>query len=132
MSQENVEVARAAFDAFNRDDLGGVLSFLAEDCEWRPPAYAVDGVAYLGHADYAAWFEGLKETWSSLDATATFSSAGDRHVIAEVRAAFIGRASATPVDVRYWIVYSLNQGKVTRMEAFRSQADALEAVGLRE
>src|ERR1700682_4248664 len=35
MSQENVELARAYFDAFDRGDLQQAASFLDEDVEWN-------------------------------------------------------------------------------------------------
>ena len=132
MSQENVEVVRSGFDAFNRGDLDGVLAFIADGCEWRPPSYAVDGISYHGPEGYAAWFGGLKETWSSMRLTPTFSEAGESHVIAEVRAENTGRESGTPINQRFWIVHSITEGKIARAEAFATESEALEAVGLRE
>ena len=133
MSQENVEIVRAGFEALNRGDIDGMLSHLTEDHEWRPPSYAIDGVIFLGHEGYVAWFEGVRDRWRSARFTpAAFSDAGDRHVIAEVRAEVIARASGTPVDQVFWTVHSMDDGKVTRTEAFASEAEALEAAGLRE
>jgi ketosteroid isomerase-like protein len=57
---------------------------------------------------------------------------GDRPVVAEVRAESIGRASETPVNQLFSIVYSMDEGKIMRMESFASEAEALEAVGPRE
>jgi uncharacterized protein len=132
MSRENVEIVRRLFEAFDRGEISQLLASLTDDCEWRPPSYAVDGVSYLGPDGYRTWYEGLKESWSSVRLTPTVSDAGNRHVVAEVAAEFIGLASGTPVKQRFWMAYRLDGGKVARMEAFASEAEALEAVGLRE
>jgi ketosteroid isomerase-like protein len=36
MSQENVEIVRRAFDAFNRRDLAAAAAVFASDAEWVP------------------------------------------------------------------------------------------------
>jgi uncharacterized protein len=132
MPQENVEIVRRLFEAFDRGEIRNLLAALTEDCEWRPPSYAVDGVSYLGPDGYRAWFEGLSESWSSVRLTPALADAGGRHVVAEVTAEFIGRASGTPINQRFWMAYRLDGGKVARMEAFASAAEATEAVGLSE
>jgi uncharacterized protein len=130
VSQENMEIVRAGFEAFNRGDIDQLLAVMSEDCEWRPPAYAVEGTSYVGHDRYAAWFEGLRERWSSMSFTPTLSDAGEHHVVAAVEAEFVGRTSGVPVEQRFWIVYWLAGGRIVRMHSFPTEADALEAVAL--
>lgn len=125
-----MEIVRAGFEAFNRGDVDHLLAVMTEDCEWRPPAYAVEGTSYMGHDAYAAWFAGLRERWSSMRFTPSLSDAGERHVVAEVEAEFVGRTSGAPVGQRFWIVYWFAGGKIARMHAFPTEADALEAVAL--
>jgi ketosteroid isomerase-like protein len=45
---------------------------------------------------------------------------------------FEGSASGLTAEERLWSVVTLSQGKITRTEAFRDPAEALEAAGLRE
>ena len=85
-----------------------------------------------GRDAYAAWFEALRETWSSIRLTPTLWDVGDRHVVAEVRAENIGRASDAPINQLFWIVHTMDEGKIVRLDSFTSEAEALEAVGLRE
>jgi ketosteroid isomerase-like protein len=37
MSQENVEVVRAGFEAWNHDDIDALLFLIHPDVEWRGP-----------------------------------------------------------------------------------------------
>ena len=49
MSQENVEIVRQAFDAFNRGDLEAVVSVCDPAVEWFPPKELPSPSAYRGH-----------------------------------------------------------------------------------
>ena len=119
-------------EAFDRGKLSEVLAVMAEDLDWRPPSFALDGVKYLGHDGYAAWFEGLKNTWSRLDLAWTLSDPGvSRSSVSSPASSSVARAG-TPIHQRFWIVYWLEGGKIARGEAFPSEAEALEAVGLSE
>jgi ketosteroid isomerase-like protein len=48
MSRENVEIVRAALDAFNRRDREGFGAILAEDAEIVPVRAALEGTVYRG------------------------------------------------------------------------------------
>jgi hypothetical protein len=53
-------------------------------------------------------------------------------VIVAVRAQARGRRSAVPMDVRMFHAFEMRDGKVQRMWGYLDEADAVEAVGLRE
>src|SRR5262245_28772561 len=58
MSQENVEVVRAALDAWNRGDWDSVLPFPDPDIEWHNSGAVPDlGAVYHGH-------EGVRDFWN--------------------------------------------------------------------
>src|SRR5215204_698821 len=58
MSQENVELAYRAFDAFARHDLDVFVAFHDPDCEIQPLLAAVGG-NYHGHDGVREWWEDL-------------------------------------------------------------------------
>jgi hypothetical protein len=58
MSQENVQLARRAYDAFNRRDWDAFLELTDADVRGVPLAAAIDG-DYLGH-------DGMRNWWGSL------------------------------------------------------------------
>ena len=43
-----------------------------------------------------------------------------------------GRESGVEVDTRFYEVYTLREGKVSRVDEYTERAEALEAAGLRE
>jgi len=135
MSQENLELAYRTFDAFERRDLDAFIAFHHPDCEIQPVLAAVAG-DYHGH-------DGLREWWDDL-----FGAFPDfRFRLAEVRelgdltlgAAHIsahgahGMDSAAPmIDQASWIPVETRDKKILWWRNCRSEAEALEAAGLRE
>ena len=58
MSQENVELAQQAFDAFNRRDLGAFLALMDADVEALSRLVAMEG-GYHGHDGIRLWWQNL-------------------------------------------------------------------------
>ena len=48
MSQENVEIVRRGFDAYQRGDLDAAVTDLAQDCEFVPTGALPEAVACIG------------------------------------------------------------------------------------
>lgn len=132
MSAENLEIIRAWYEAFNRGDMDAVLASLTEDFEMRVPAYAVDGISYLGRDGYEAWYEGLKESWSSARVTPVVVAHDGQHVVLELTAELVGLTSGTPIAQLFWGVAWMDDGKISRFHSFPGKAEALEAAGLAE
>ena len=64
MSQDNVEIVRRGFDAFNRGDLAGVLSGFHPDVVYRDAIHqAVEGEAgaLRGHDGIRQWWRDLHD-----------------------------------------------------------------------
>jgi ketosteroid isomerase-like protein len=89
MSQENVEIVRAALDAYNQGDFEGALSFAAPDCtfDWSRsigPQRGVYGIDELSKFNIAEQFE------STRNEPREFIEAGDQ-VITPIVGHFRGR-----------------------------------------
>ena len=65
MSQENVEIARLAYEAFNRGDIAGVLDLGAPDVEWQDLA-VIDTRVATGKAPVGAFFETVMEPFEDV------------------------------------------------------------------
>ena len=136
MSQENVEIVRSIYEAAARRDAAIPFEVYAEDILWdlsnSRRALLLTRRAYHGH-------EGVREFWR--DSLSVFGvidfeveeliDAGDR-VLATIREREIGRASGAPVQATHVAVYTLGDGKVTRLQVFDDRSEALEAAGLSE
>jgi ketosteroid isomerase-like protein len=129
MSQENVEIVRAAFDRFSSRGLEGVLEIYASDIEWWDRADDPEAGVHRGHY-------GVRDAFAALDDFTEFRikpeeliDAGE-YVVAPVRITGRGRSSGVPFDEREVHVFRLRDGKVVELREYGSRSEALEAVGL--
>lgn len=133
MSQENVEIVRRCFDAFNRKDFDSVIEDYDEQAEWRPAlAGAVEGRVYRGRDDIRGYFTDLFASFADVSTQdAEFRDLGDR-VLALYKLTVRGRDSDVVVDQPGAIVYDLRGGQIVRAESYLSWDEALSAVASAE
>src|SRR5262245_17439184 len=67
MSQENVEIVRRTYPAFNRGDIPEFLESVDLDVEWIPIMAALEGRVYRGHDGVRQWIEDLMTDWGSFE-----------------------------------------------------------------
>ena len=134
MSQQNIEMVRAANIALNQGDLDSAFEFYAADAEFRdllngPDQPSVVRGAAAAREVLALWVAAFDELRSEVH---EYIDAGDA-VICAVRWSGHGKQSGISIDVRQFDTYEFRDGKVIRATlGYRSKAEALEAVGLSE
>jgi ketosteroid isomerase-like protein len=130
MSQQDVEVVRAAFEQFSRGDFSAYALF-PDDFELVVAREMPDAGTYRGETA-RRWMDTWTESFERLTLDPVeFRDAGNK-----VMVEFIQRGSpkggATPVELRSWSVSNMRDGLVARLELFLSRDDALEAAGIRD
>jgi ketosteroid isomerase-like protein len=132
MSHENVEIVRRANDLTNDGDLDAAYSFLHPDIEWviareHPDARTLTGREAV--AEYQRdWQEAVPDVGVEYDRVL---DAGERVVgIGRVRGT--GTGSGADVRVPIALVFTLQDGLITRVEEYLNPSEALGAVGLAE
>ena len=114
-------------------DWDALFAAYAPDIEWEDTSglWGDWGVA-RGHEDlrqaWRQWLEIFGDVSWRLDADPL--DAGD-HVVATYRVHARGRASRVEVDQRITLIWTVRDGKISRVRAYRDRSEALEAVGLR-
>ncbi|MGZ5320893.1 MAG: nuclear transport factor 2 family protein [Solirubrobacterales bacterium] len=132
MSQENVELTRRAFQAFNDRDLDAVLACLHDEVEAFPRLAAVEG-GYRGHDGVRRWWAQLLRTFPDFHVEILeVRDLGGFMVVAALRLRGHGAESDTPIDAAVWHVNQFRDGKVIRWRVYTSESEALKAAGLRE
>jgi ketosteroid isomerase-like protein len=134
MSEENVETVRKAI-AYEYEGVGDraeaeaifdpqvVLNPVLEGLDEEP--------SYGPHAMRDDW-ERWKSAFDELTVTfEEFIDAGDQVVVVAHHQGR-GRKSGVAVDARYYEVYTVREGKVSRVDEFAERGEALEAAGLSE
>jgi len=126
-----------AVEAYNRRDLDVVAIGFRPDLEYYPYREFVEaGLAepcFHGPAGYRTYIEGTYEVWGAdvrLEPTEVIDL-GDR-VVMLANMPMRAQASGIPLGETYACVSTLKDGRVIRQRDFLNQAEALEAVGLRE
>ena len=131
MSQENVEIVRQAYEAYEQGDLAGMLKDADPDqVIYRPDP---DGRTYRGPEGFLQafmdWTEGFDEFRASVG---EFIDANDSQVIVRVHQHAVGAQSGVPIEADFWFLHTIRDKKIVRLDMFSRKAQALEAAGLRE
>jgi ketosteroid isomerase-like protein len=131
MSQENVELVRRAYEQF-----GAAGQFVAEmttpDFVWDmsnfhgwPEQQVYQGIA-AAEAFLTAW-AGAWDDWE-LDVEA-FHDAGDK-VVAVLHQHGRSKVAGMPVNMSFAQVWTIRDGRQSRMDMYSDPSEALKAVGL--
>jgi ketosteroid isomerase-like protein len=136
MSQENVEVVRAALDAWNRSwrdgDPDPVLEMLDPDVVLDFSGYVLNPRVLEGHEGYRQLLAEVAELWAEVTFEVEEVVPTDDGVLTLVVRRARGRASGVAIESRVAQLFTLREGKITRMHAYSDREEALEAMGLRE
>jgi ketosteroid isomerase-like protein len=131
MSEENVEIVRATFEAWNAGDMDAFR-------ELHDPEVIVQTVKnwpergpYVGREAVIRGFESIREAWDadSLEPISDFIDAANRVV---VRFAWRGAGHGPDARIEMTYVATLRNGKIHYIQYFWGHGEALEAAGLRE
>jgi ketosteroid isomerase-like protein len=130
MSQENVEVVRAAFERFTATG-EPQLDSMDADVEIYDHDLPDAGV-YRGHEGFLNWLADWSEPWSEFSMKSErWIDAGDQ-VLVVLRMTAKGKGSGVEVNRRDAMVYTVRDGKTVRLDYYNNEAEALEAAGLSE
>jgi ketosteroid isomerase-like protein len=131
MSEENVEVVRRGYEEFAQTGDFDPQLFDPE-VEFDNSNAMLDGAVYRGPEGVREYLSLLREMWKQVRIEPQeFIPVGEAQVVVPLRMVVVGRDEIEMV-ARAANLVTLLDGKVTRMKAFQSKADALKAAGLSE
>jgi ketosteroid isomerase-like protein len=133
MSEQNLELVRASWDAWNRGDMDALFEFYDPEVEWdMSHSYVPDMGVFHGHEGIREFFREWRAFFAEYWAEPEDFVGGDDAVVVRVRQGGRGRASTVGVEMpAYWQVYRLRDGRAVRVEIYRDESEALEAAGLK-
>jgi ketosteroid isomerase-like protein len=125
VSDENVELVRRTFDAYNRGDYAAAAAELAPDVVWEvgqeEPARGPEAVQ--------AMWERWDSAWNDMETVPEdFVAAGDK-VVVTVHYTARGKGSGVVVRDLVFDLYTLRDGKCVRKQEFETREEALAAAG---
>ena len=132
MSEENVELVRRAYERFNANDVDGFLALCATDIEFRDLPDLPGSGLFEGRDGFRAWWSQLVDAFEDLRFDPDdLTDSGDR-VFAMNRATGLGKGSGARVEMEMYNVWTITDGRVTRLDTYADRAEALTVAGLSE
>ena len=131
MSQENVEIAKAAIEAWNAGDMDAFRELYDPDIIMRPPERWPEPGPFVGREAVMREWEQTRETWDNdiVEPISDFIDAGDRVVVRHV---WRGVGKGPESNIETTNVWTIRKGRIYYQEFFWDHDEALEAVGLSE
>jgi ketosteroid isomerase-like protein len=131
MSQENVEVVKAAFEAWNAGDMDVLREMNDPDVIMRMPEDWPEPGPFMGREAVMRQLEQQRETWDTdtFELISDFIDAADRIV---VRFIWRGAGHGPESNIEATGVYTVRRGRILAIEHFWDHAEALETLGLSE
>ncbi|MGH2992340.1 MAG: nuclear transport factor 2 family protein [Solirubrobacterales bacterium] len=132
MSQESIETARDAVDAFNRDDREAWIALCDEDAELYSLRSQLEGRPYRGHEGMRQFLVDADQDWENLriDVREIRDAGSEVVVLADFRAR--GGTSGVELDFPVGMVVRVRAGKITYGRFYSNPDEALAAAGLSE
>jgi ketosteroid isomerase-like protein len=132
MSQENVEVVRRGFVAWEAGDLAANLRLVHEGVVCCRMAPLIDPQTYQGIDGYLQFASEWIEPYEDFHLQPTeYIDAGDDVVVEVVQEGRLAGSKQT-MKGTFWFLMKVHDGKLVRFEIYGDRKQALEAAGLRE
>jgi ketosteroid isomerase-like protein len=131
MSQENLELARRSYEAFDRGDYDAVLEAFDPEIEWEEPD--ISGVAFSGERHgrehlVEKVFEPVRREVDDFEVVPEeFLDAGD-HVVVLGRYRGHGRDTGITLDAPFAHVWTMRGGKAVRHRDYYDTANWLRSL----
>jgi ketosteroid isomerase-like protein len=132
VSEENVEIALAASDAWNRGDREALLALWDEEAEFYPLRAQLEGESYSGHDGLMRFPAEMTQDFEEVRFEIEETREAGEQVVGNGRFRARGRASGVDINVPLGVINTVRRGKIVYLRFFSEPAEALEAAGLRE
>ena len=131
MSQENVEVVKAALEEWNAGDMDAYRDLFDPDVIWRPMQDWPEPGPFVGREAVMRQVKQLRDTWNAdtLELIGDFMTAGDRVAARQI---WHGAGQGPEANMEMTVVFTVRKGRIFYAEFFWDHAEALEALGLSE
>jgi ketosteroid isomerase-like protein len=131
MSRENVELHHRVVDLFNRGEVDALLALTDDDVVVFSRLVVMEG-GYRGHDGVRRWRQDLFGVFPDWNVEVTeVRDLGDL-TLATLQVRGHGGESGAPINQMIWQLAEWRDGRFVRMSNHANEAEALEAVGLRE
>jgi ketosteroid isomerase-like protein len=131
LSAKNVEIVRRSMEAFARGDLDAFLAAHHPDTEWKTAADEPNPETYRGRDGLRRFATEISEAWldrfDDVTEFEAFIDLGD-WVVVPWTARVHGRGSGIQIDLSETYAVRVEDGRIVRVDEYRTREEAIEAV----
>jgi ketosteroid isomerase-like protein len=132
VSSSNVELVRAAFDAYLRGDEDAMLRPISPEIIVTQFPDQLDTRDYQGHEGFRQVMAEWIGTWDDWTIELVQAREIDGHVIATALQRGRGKASGVPIESEVTFVLTVRDAAIVRWQMFRTEQEGLDAVALEQ
>jgi ketosteroid isomerase-like protein len=130
MSKEDLDGVKAAWEAISANDYQRFIEEVDPEVEFTSLVAEAEAVTYRGHQGVRRWWDSIREIFTEFWAEGIDLREVGGQVLAQIR--LCGTVQGLKVEQTIWQVLKVKDGKVVSWTVFRTEDEALEAVGLSE
>jgi ketosteroid isomerase-like protein len=128
---DNVRLLARMYEAWDAQDLAGVLELLDPEFEWVNPSYAVHPGIRRGHDGMEKVMENLNDSFElQTRVLGEVEEPGQDKVLWHTIFRARGRDSGAQIEVEEQHLWTLRDGKILRIQWFHDAEEARRAAGL--
>jgi uncharacterized protein len=131
MPEENAEIVRAQYAAWERQDIQSIVDTCAPDVVVVQPAEVPDSKSYRGLDGVVAAFEDWPKQWDVFRLTLGRIIDAPEDRVVSVHSQHL-EARGVILDQEVAFVHTFDEGKMVRLDMFLSPEQAFAAAGLSE
>jgi ketosteroid isomerase-like protein len=128
MPPESLEVVRAIYDAFNREDTDAILELVDPAVVVEDHAM-IDGTTYEGRDGALRFLAFQAEAFSAHTVELEELIETGEDIVTVIRLRGEGPVSGVPLEGRFTHVWGIAGGRVRRLHVYATKQEALEAAG---
>jgi uncharacterized protein len=125
---DDVRTLRNAYESLNDGDVAGALAVLDDDAEWCEHSDLPEAGLYQGRDAIRAFLESFLESWDDFSQETEDVVAGDGRVLILLRSRSRGKGSGVYVEARYAHLWTMEDGRGARVDAYFDTDEALRAL----
>ena len=125
---DDVESLRNAYEALNEGDIERALAVLDEDAEWCEHSDLPEAGLYQGRAAIREFLEEFLESWQDFHQETEELIPGDGRVLIMLRSKVRGKGSGIAVEGEYAHLWTMKDGRGTRVDAYFDRQEGLRAL----
>jgi ketosteroid isomerase-like protein len=127
VSEQNVELARRAYEALDRHDRDAYLALMHEDVEIESALVAVEG-GYHGHEGVCRWWEDFLSVFPDYRLEIEELRPWGEATVGRFRGTAHGAGGETPIVDPFWHAMRWRDGKCVWWRTAATEMAALEAI----